>query len=176
MVDRVDAFAPDLIISAGFDHVIRSRLIAVPRHGIINVHCSLLPEYRGLFPVFWALRHRAPRMGASVHLIDSEKLDTGPVLEQQVVEPAHGESLMALDARIFRIGIGLAVNAIARLEKGDAAPRPQPPGAGSYHSYPAKDDVTALRATGRRLYTARDVVRLLRGDERPDRPCQHVQR
>ena len=163
---RLVAYAPDLVISAHFDHVIRSRLIAVPRHGVINIHAALLPGLRGPFPVFWALRRKAA-LGVSVHAVDSEELDTGPVLGRSAIAPPPGATVLALDALLLRAGAALAVEVIGRLEAGTAEPLPQPPGAGSYHSYPAKAEVAALRAQGFRLYAWRDAVRLLRGDARP---------
>src|SRR5258706_3622426 len=71
VVTRLRAYAPDLILSLHFDHVIRAALIAVPARGVVNVHSSLLPELRGPFPAFWSLRRVAPA-GVSVHVIDSE--------------------------------------------------------------------------------------------------------
>jgi len=172
VLERLAAFAPDLVIAAHFDHVIRSRLIAVPRHGVINIHASLLPEFRGPFPVFWALRRKAP-LGVSVHFIDSEDLDTGPVLGRRAIALPPDATVLALDALLLREGAALAVEAIGRLEAGTAAPVPQPPGAGSYHSYPARAEVGAFHAQGLRLYAWRDVVRLLRGDAAPKPQTTH---
>jgi methionyl-tRNA formyltransferase len=170
VVERVADYAPDLIITAGFDRILRAPLIAVPRHGVINIHGSLLPDHRGVFPVFWSLRHAAPALGVSVHVIDSEEVDAGPLLDQRAVAPRPGETLMALDARVFRLGAALALRAIASIEAGQAVPAPQPRGAGSYHSFPARADVAAIRAGGRRLLSLRDVVHLARGDGERPRP------
>lgn len=158
---RIAAFAPDLVISANFDHVIRRHLIALPRHGVINIHTSLLPEFRGPFPPFWALRHGAATVGVSVHAIDSEELDTGPLLAQRALAPAPGETALALDARLQRAGAELALETIAQLEAGTAKPSPQPAG-GSYYSYPEQGAVAAFHAAGARLWSWRDAVRLLR--------------
>ena len=169
---RLAAYAPDLVIAAHFDHVIRRRFIAVPRHGVVNIHASLLPGLRGPFPVFWALRRKAA-LGVSVHVIDSEDLDTGPVLGKRAIATPPGATVLALDALLLRAGAALAVEAIGRLEAGTAAPVPQTPGAGSYHSYPAKAEVGAFHAQGLRLYGWRDVARLLRMDPAPTPPSTH---
>ena len=163
VVAQIRAYAPDLILSLQFDHVIRAALIAVPARGVVNVHPSLLPELRGPFPAFWSLRRAAPA-GVSVHVIDSEALDTGPVLAQRGVAAIEGESVLALEARLLREGARLAAEIVAALEAGTAMLRPQEPGRGGYLSYPAKAEVAALKAAGGRLYRWRDVARLLRGD------------
>lgn len=159
---RLRAYAPDLVVSLHFDHVIRAALIAVPVHGVVNVHSSLLPERRGPFPGFWTL-HSGARPGVSVHLVDSEELDTGPILLQREVGPVPGESVLALDARLLCEGARLAAEAVARWESVAAAPLAQAPGGGSYHSYPGTAEVAAFRAKGGRLYRWRDFAHLLGG-------------
>jgi methionyl-tRNA formyltransferase len=149
-------------VSLHFDHVLRAAFIAVPAQGVINVHASLLPDLRGPFPGFWTLALGVPP-GVSVHAIDSESLDTGPILLQRAVAPVPGESVLALDARLLAEGARLAVEAIAQMEAGAAAPRPQPPGGGRYLAHPGKADVAALHAKGGRLHRWRDVARLLAG-------------
>ena len=159
---RLRAYAPDLVLSLHFDQVIRAPIIAVPRVGVVNLHPALLPELRGPFPAFWTL-HRKAAPGISVHLVDTEELDAGPLLLQRAVESVRGETALALNARLLREGAALVAEAIARWEAGSLAPEPQPRGAGSYFSYPQKADIAAFRAAKGRLYAWRDVWRLLRG-------------
>jgi len=162
IVARIAGYAPDLVLSLHFDHVIRRALIAVPALGVINVHAALLPDLRGPFPAFWTLALDAPA-GVSVHAVDSEELDTGPILVQRAAPPVPGETVLALDARLLAEGARLAVEAVAQIEAGTAAPRPQPPGSGRYLAYPARADVAAFRAKGGHLYRWRDIRRLLGG-------------
>lgn len=159
---RLRDYAPDLVVSLHFDHVLRAAFIAVPAHGVINVHASLLPDLRGPFPGFWTQAFGVPP-GVSVHVIDSESLDTGPILLQRAVAPEPGESVLALDARLLAEGARLAAEAIALIEAGGAAARPQPAGGGRYLAYPGKAVVAALYAKGGRLHRWRDAARLLGG-------------
>ncbi len=162
IVARLRDYAPDLVVSLHFDHVLRAAFIAVPVHGVINVHASLLPDLRGPFPAFWTLALGVPP-GVSVHAIDCETLDTGPILLQRAVAPVPGESVLSLDARLLAEGARIAAEAIALIEAGTAAARPQPAGGGRYLAYPGKAEVAALYANGGRLHRWRDAVRLLRG-------------
>lgn len=162
IVARLRAYAPDLVVSLHFDHVLRAPLIAVPAIGIVNVHGALLPDLRGPFPAFWTLARGAPP-GVTVHAVENEHLDVGPILLQRAVAPVPGESALALDSRLLAEGARLVVEAVAQFEAGTAAPSTQAPGAGGYFGYPPRADVAAFRAKGGCLWRWRDVFRLLRG-------------
>ncbi len=157
VVARIKAYDPDLILAVHFDQVIRQPLIALPRLGVVNIHPSLLPEYRGPFPVFWALRNGAPQVGVSLHAIVDEALDTGPILLQRTLAPRAGDTVLSLDRRLLVEGVKLIAESIDAIARGAVNPRPQPPGEGTYMSYPSAADVHALRAAGRRLFTLRDI-------------------
>ncbi|MGZ7367589.1 formyltransferase family protein, partial [Streptococcus pyogenes] len=60
---RLRAHAPDVIVSFSASQVFRKELLRLPAKGCINLHCSLLPHYRGLLPSFWVLFHGEPRSG-----------------------------------------------------------------------------------------------------------------
>jgi len=162
IVARLRTYAPDLVVSLHFDHVLRGPLIAVPALGVVNVHGALLPDLRGPFPAFWTLARGAPP-GVTVHAIDNEQLDVGPILLQRAVKPLPGESALALDARLLAEGARLIAELVAQFEAGTAKPSPQPPGAGGYFGYPPRADVVAFLARGGRLWRWRDVRGLLRG-------------
>ena len=72
---------PDVAFCTGFPWKIPAEAIAVPKHGIVNGHPSLLPRYRGPSPVAWAVRNGESEIGFTLHYMDAE-LDTGNVLAQ----------------------------------------------------------------------------------------------
>jgi methionyl-tRNA formyltransferase len=83
------AHQPDLAICTGFPWLISQETIDVPRLGIVNGHPSLLPRYRGPFPIAWAIRNGETEIGMSFHLMDAA-FDTGNVLAQKAV-PLHDD-------------------------------------------------------------------------------------
>src|SRR5262249_13756833 len=109
---------PDLIVSTCFDHVIRTRLIRVPKFGIINVHTSLLPNFRGPFPGLWQALHDCTEVGVSVHYVHNEELDVGPIIKQKKTVRLPHESVLSLDCRLYRLGIECAVAAIQDIAQG----------------------------------------------------------
>lgn len=154
---RIEATKPDLIVSAYFDHVIRQNLINLPTFGVINVHTSLLPDFRGPFPALWPLIHNQERIGVSVHYINSEELDAGPIILQKECGRRRGESVLGTDCRLFRQGIELVKRAIIMIEEGTvcAIAHEQQ---GRYFSFPRRADLALLRRHGIPLVRWRDVI------------------
>lgn len=72
----------DLLVCYGFSWRLPRSVLQIPRYGVLNIHSSLLPKYRGPAPVLWAIRNGDPDLGVTVHRMD-EEFDTGPVLAQQ---------------------------------------------------------------------------------------------
>ncbi|MDX3026216.1 methionyl-tRNA formyltransferase, partial [Streptomyces acidiscabies] len=75
-------YALDLVVCYGFSWRLPRPVLDIPAYGVLNIHCSLLPKYRGPAPVLWAIRNGDPHLGVTVHRMD-EDFDTGPVLAQR---------------------------------------------------------------------------------------------
>jgi methionyl-tRNA formyltransferase len=78
----LSALRPDLVVCMGFPWKIPADALAVPAHGWLNGHPSLLPRHRGPVPVAWVIRNGDEETGVSFHKMDAE-LDTGPILVQE---------------------------------------------------------------------------------------------
>lgn len=104
-LEQIDAFAPDLIVLAGFLVVIPEAMIAKYRNRIINVHPSLIPSfcgtgYYGLKVHEAALARGVKVTGATVHFVD-EGTDTGPILLQKAVEVEAQDTPKTLQQRVM---------------------------------------------------------------------------
>ena len=82
MAPLLASVEPDLVVCMGFPWKIPADALAVPKHGWLNGHPSLLPLHRGPTPVAWAIRAGDDELGISFHRMDAE-LDTGPILVQR---------------------------------------------------------------------------------------------
>lgn len=80
----------DLLVCYGFSWRLPRAVLRIPRYGVLNVHCSMLPKYRGPAPVLWAIRNGDPHLGVTVHRMD-EQFDAGPILAQQEGIPIPDE-------------------------------------------------------------------------------------
>jgi methionyl-tRNA formyltransferase len=150
------ACAPDLLVSAFFNQRLHAPALAVPKRGCLNIHPALLPEAKGVDPVFQSLLHGVPPLGVTVHFMTPE-LDAGRIVAQRSVEGRARSSVFAITALLFREGAELLAAAIESIA-GGATGSPQN-GIGSYQSWPTRREVGLLRARGGALLHVADLVR-----------------
>lgn len=112
------AYEPDLALCTGFPWLIPSEAIEVPKHGIVNGHPSLLPRYRGPFPIAWAVRNGETEIGMSYHLMDAG-FDTGNVLAQKPIPLGPDETDETLFAQFPALTAELLPIVFERLARGD---------------------------------------------------------
>jgi methionyl-tRNA formyltransferase len=151
--------APDLLVSAFFNQRLHAPALALPTRGCLNIHPSLLPEAKGVDPVFQSLLHGVPPLGVTVHFMTPE-LDAGRIVAQGSIEGRAGSSVFAMTAHLFHKGAELLAAAIEPIERG-ATGSPQS-GAGSYQSWPTRRELRILRTRGGALLRWADLVHLVR--------------
>jgi phosphoribosylglycinamide formyltransferase-1 len=111
LADRVAAHDVSLVVGAGYMRVL-SPVFLERFPAILNVHPSLLPEFRGLNAVRRALRSGAKRTGVTVHLM-VEEVDAGPVVAQEEVQILPGDTEETLMERLHPVEHRLLVRAVA---------------------------------------------------------------
>ena len=114
---RLEAIAPDAILVVAYGRIIPDWMLALPPHGCINLHGSLLPKYRGAAPIQWAIANGEKETGVTTMRLDSG-LDTGPMLLAQVVRIAEEETAVDLFESLADIGSHLMVKTLHALECG----------------------------------------------------------
>ena len=97
---RIDAYAPDLVVLAGFMRILGPGFVDHYLGRLLNIHPSLLPAFPGLHTHERALAAGCKFAGATVHQVTSE-LDLGPILEQAVVPVLAGDTAQTLAARVL---------------------------------------------------------------------------
>ena len=121
-LDELDA---DAGVVVAYGKLIPAKLLAVFPRGFINLHPSLLPQYRGPSPIQWALVRGEKVTGITTMMLD-KGMDTGPILLQKKVTIEPGETAEELAPRLASFGADLILETLDRLEAGTIEPRPQP--------------------------------------------------
>ena len=160
-LEAVATYAPDLIVVMNFDQILRPPLIALARRGALNVHPGALPELRGPCPVIWALAQGRNRSAASIHLIENEAIDAGPLLAQVEVPIRSGQSVAQLNAALFLAGAEMLRPAIEALLAEASPGLRQDLGRARYLGFPTRVDMVTFHRTGHRLCRVSDVIRLI---------------
>lgn len=123
-VELVRELAPECIVVVAYGQIIPPSILDIPPKGIINVHASLLPRFRGAAPIQWAIARGATETGVSTMLMD-EGLDTGAVLLQESTPIGRDETAAELEPRLATVGAGLLERTLARWADGALEPIPQ---------------------------------------------------
>jgi methionyl-tRNA formyltransferase len=125
------ALSPDLIVFTG-GGLIRRNVLEIPRLGVLNCHSGLLPRYRGMDTLEWAIleaRGALPQVGLTLHFMDSG-VDTGPILRRHIEELRPGESLESVRKRLEPEMVRLVRAGVSDLLRGDLEPGVQERSAG----------------------------------------------
>ena len=122
--DQVRGKGPDLIIVVAFGQILRKQLLGIPKWGVINIHGSLLPAYRGAAPIQGAVMNNEPKTGLTVMRMD-EGLDTGPILFQEEVRLSPDETAGQLHDRLAYIAGDLMVKSLKHMAENPIEERPQ---------------------------------------------------
>lgn len=154
--NKLKELNPELGVVVAYGKIFPKEILKIPKYGLINLHASLLPKYRGAAPVQWALIKGEKITGVTTMLID-EGVDTGPVLLQKTVPIEDEDNAETLSEKLSIIGAELMVETINKMRQGTITPSPQT-GEPSYAPLLKKED-------GRInwLSSARDIFNLIRG-------------
>lgn len=112
------------MIVVAYGQKIPTELLEWPAHGVVNVHGSILPKYRGAAPIQHALISGERQTGVTTMLMD-EGWDTGDILLQDVIDITPDENAAELARRLSFAGARLLVRTLEGLEDGSVAPVPQ---------------------------------------------------
>lgn len=138
-IDLLRKLAPELMVVVGYGQIIPQMIIDLPKHGILNVHASLLPKYRGAAPIQWAIANGESETGVTIMQIDAG-LDTGDMLMKESVTIRPDETAPELSERLAPIGARLLVEVIARVAKGTVEREKQNDAEATYAPILKKED------------------------------------
>jgi methionyl-tRNA formyltransferase len=123
-VEQLKQMQPDAMVVVGYGQIIPQSIIDIPRHGIINVHASLLPKYRGAAPIQWAIANGEASSGVTTMRIDAG-LDTGDMLLKWETPIGPEENAIELGQRMAQAGADLLVETLRGIDAGTIRPQPQ---------------------------------------------------
>ncbi len=123
-LEQLRALDLDVAVTAAYGKLLPPALLSIPREGVLNVHASLLPRYRGAAPVQRALIDGAAETGVSIMQTEAG-LDTGPVRHVRRTDIGPDETAGALLVRLAELGAVALSEALAMLARGELPSEPQ---------------------------------------------------
>ncbi|MGN0788780.1 MAG: methionyl-tRNA formyltransferase [Christensenellales bacterium] len=131
--------APDVMVTCAYGQIISQSILDIPKYGVINVHASLLPLFRGSSPIQWAILTGQERTGVSI-MRTALQVDSGDVLLQKSVDIGENETAGQLFDRLACLGAEALVEGLGLIESGRAVFTPQDHSKATHYPMLSKED------------------------------------
>jgi methionyl-tRNA formyltransferase len=142
-INKIRAFAPDLIIAIRFGEILKSEVIALPKFGVINLHSGILPNYRGIMATFWVILNGDKEIGTTLHYIEDAAIDRGAIIKISKSAVNFKESFVKNVANLYSQGCKDIAEFLQNLADGKkivVIPKENLV-KGTYYSYPSAADL-----------------------------------
>lgn len=138
-IKQIKDLQPDLIVAVAYGYILPKEIIDIPKFGIINVHASLLPKYRGASPIQTAILNGDKETGVTIMVID-DKMDTGPMLAQQTIAITAVDNFESLHDKLSQLGAKLLSDTLPKYISGEVKPVAQNESDATYCQILTKED------------------------------------
>lgn len=139
VIEALKSFQPDVMITVAFGQILSQEVIDIPRLGVINLHASLLPKYRGANPIQWPIINGDAETGVCTMMTEIG-VDTGPVLLCHKIQITENMDSLELYNKIAEAGPALLYKSITGLNDGSITPQPQDDAAATHAPKLKKED------------------------------------
>jgi methionyl-tRNA formyltransferase len=120
----LEGLQPDIMVVVAYGQILPKSILNIPRYGAVNVHASLLPNYRGSAPIAWAILNGEKMAGVTTMVMD-EGMDTGDILLQSETPIGQAETCETLRDRLASLGAQLLKETLEKIKAGNIRPIPQ---------------------------------------------------
>lgn len=117
-VEDIKNLNPDIMVTCAYGQIISKEIIDIPKYGIINIHGSLLPKYRGASPIQWAIINGEKESGITIMQTD-EGIDTGDIILAEKTEITDDMTAGELFEKLSHLGAAMVVKALDLIERGE---------------------------------------------------------
>ena len=124
VAEKLRAWTPDIGVVAAYGRIIPEHLLTIPRLGMINVHASLLPKYRGAAPVHRAVMNGDAETGVTIMRVVKE-LDAGPMFAKAMRPIGPDDTSDVVEAALAELGAGLLIDVLGDIDAANAREEPQ---------------------------------------------------
>lgn len=123
-IDMIKEISPDIVVTAAFGQILSEEFLSIPKYGVLNVHASLLPKYRGSSPIQWAIINDEEYTGITI-MRTVKAVDAGDILQQEKLSIGYKETAGELFERLATLGGNVIVDAIGKIIDNTANFTPQ---------------------------------------------------
>src|SRR5262249_49491316 len=132
-VSAIRRVSPDLILVWSYPMILPKEIIEIPRYGCVNVHLGLLPEYRGVNGIRWALLNGEDKTRATLHFMDAG-IDSGDMIARAAFPIMPEDDILSLMQKSKIAGLRVLENSWAAIASGNVQTMPQDESKANYYS------------------------------------------
>lgn len=118
-VEDLKALNPDIMVTCAFGQILSQEILDIPKFGVINIHASLLPAYRGASPIHYAIKNGEKKTGVTIMRTDIG-IDTGDMISQKAIDIGEKETCGELFDRLSILGADMILEALDDISNGKA--------------------------------------------------------
>ena len=137
--EKLRALQPELIVVVAYGQILPKSILKIPQYGAVNIHASLLPQYRGAAPIVWAILKGEKVTGVTTMFME-EGMDTGDILLQREIPIEDDDTAETLQRRLALVGSQLFMETLEKMKAGKIHPIPQDPSKVTYAPPLKKED------------------------------------
>lgn len=126
MAAKIASLKADLVVVIAFGQKVSQDIIALQKHGAVNVHASLLPKYRGAAPIHWAIMNGEKQTGISIITL-ADQMDAGLIVAQEAIEILPDDSVECVYDKLSLLSVPTLMETIQKIDDGTAIYREQDP-------------------------------------------------
>ena len=152
------ASEPVLVLSIRYGLILKQPALAVPEHGVLNLHSGRLPDYKGVMATFWALLNDERTIGTTLHYIDDNGIDNGRIVAQTAMPVSLERSYLWHVLGLYYAGCQAMAQAVHTVAAGDTVTAQPQATDGHYYSLPDAADLQRFADKGWRLFDNDDVI------------------
>lgn len=112
------------VLLCNLDEIIKDEILGIKNLICVNRHFGLLPKYRGLYPLYWALKNKEEYCGITIHKM-TKVIDGGEIIEQRTIRISKKDTYLSLTKKCFEISGHLMIQAINKIKNGERNWKPQ---------------------------------------------------
>ncbi len=124
LLEELKQLNPDIFVVVAYGKILPEEIISLPKYRTINVHASLLPEYRGAAPIHRAIMEGKEKTGVCIMEITKE-LDAGDIYQCKETQIKENDDIVSLHDRLAEMGAELLIEVLDKIEKGEIEKKPQ---------------------------------------------------
>ncbi len=124
LLEELKQLNPDIFVVVAYGKILPEEIISLPTYRTINVHASLLPEYRGAAPIHRAIMEGKEKTGVCIMEITKE-LDAGDIYQCKETQIKENDDIVSLHDRLAEMGAELLIEVLDKIEKGEIEKKPQ---------------------------------------------------